>query len=83
MYSSLNIIWVIKSRRMGWAGHVARMGKRRGVCRVWVVKPKGRRLLEGCRRRWEDNIMMDLQEVVWRAWAGSSWLRTERVGWHL
>jgi len=48
------------------------MGERRGVSRVLVVKRKGRRLLEASRRRWEDNITMDLQEVVWRAWTGSS-----------
>jgi len=72
MYSSPNIIWVIKSRRMGRAGHVARMGDRRDVCRVLVVKPTGRRLLEGCRLRWKDNMTTDLQEVGWRAWTGSS-----------
>jgi len=51
---------MIKSRRMGWAGHVARMGKRRGVYRVLVGKPGGKRLLGRPRRKWEDNIKMDL-----------------------
>ena len=48
---------------MGWAGHVARKGERRGVHRVLVGKPEGRRPLGRPRRRWEDNIKMDLQEV--------------------
>ena len=54
---------VIKSRRMRWAGHVARMGKRRVVYRVLVGKPEGRRPLRRPRHRWEDNIRMDLREV--------------------
>ena len=48
---------------MRWAGHVARMGERRGVCRVLVGKPEGKRPLGRPGRRWEDNIKMDLQEV--------------------
>ena len=63
LYSSPNIVRVIKSRRMRWAGHVAHMGEGRGVYRVLVGKPKGKRLLGRPRRRWEDNIRMDLQEV--------------------
>ena len=55
--------WVIKSRRMRWAGHVARMGEGRGVYRVLVGKPEGKRPLGRPRCRWEDNIRMDLQEV--------------------
>ena len=54
---------MIKSRRMRWAGHVARMGERRGVYRVLVGKPEGKRPPGRPRRRWEDNIKMDLQEV--------------------
>jgi len=54
---------VIKSRRMRWAGHVARMGERRGVYRVLVGKSEGKRQLGRPRRRWEDNINLDLQEV--------------------
>jgi len=48
---------------MRWAGHVARMGEGRGMYRVWVRKPEGKRTLERPRRRWEDSIKMDLQEV--------------------
>ena len=54
---------VIKSRRMRWAGHIARMGKKRGMYRVLVGKPDGRRLLGRPRRRWENNMKIDLQEV--------------------
>jgi len=56
-------VQVVKSRRMKWAGHVARMGEARGVQRVLVGKPEGKRPLGRPRRRWEDNIKMDLQEV--------------------
>jgi hypothetical protein len=63
LYSSPNIIRVIKSRRMRWAGHVACMGEGRGAYRVLVGRPEGRRPLGRNRRRWEDNIKMDLQEV--------------------
>jgi hypothetical protein len=62
-YYSPNIVRVIKSRTMRWAGHVARIGKRTGVYRVLVGKPQGNRPLGRSRRRWEDNIKMDLQEV--------------------
>ena len=63
LYSSPNIVRVIKSRRMRWAGHVARMGEGRGVHKVLVGKPEGKRPLGRPRRRWEDNIKMDLREV--------------------
>jgi len=61
--SSPNIVRVIKSRRMRWAGHVVRMGERTSVYRVVVGKPEGKRPLGRPRRRWENNIKMDLQEV--------------------
>jgi hypothetical protein len=63
LYSSPNIGRVIKSRRMRLAGHVACMGERKGIYRVLAGKPEGKRLLGRPRRRWEDNIKMDLQEV--------------------
>ena len=63
LYSSPNIVRVIKSRRTGWAGHVARMDEERGVYRVLMGKPEGKRPLGRPRRRWVDNIRMDLQEV--------------------
>ena len=63
LYSSPNIVRVIKSRIMRWAGHVARMEEGRGVHKVLVGKPEGKRSLGRPRRRWEDNIKMDLQEV--------------------
>jgi len=63
LYSLPNIVRVVKSRRMRWVGHVARMGQWRGVYRVLVGKPEGKRPLGRPRRRWEDNIKMDLQEV--------------------
>ena len=63
LYCSPNIVRVIKSRRLRWAGHVTHMGERRGVYRVLVGKPEGKRPLGRLRRRWEHNIKMDLQGV--------------------
>jgi hypothetical protein len=63
LYSLPNIVRVVKSRRMRWAGHVAPMGEERVVHRVLVGKPEGKRSLGRPRRRLEDNIKMDLQEV--------------------
>ena len=74
LYSSLNVIWVIKSRRLIWAGHVARMGEKRGAYRVLVGKPERRRPPGRSRRRWEDNIKMDLREVGW----GIEWIDLAR-----
>jgi hypothetical protein len=59
---------------------VARMGERRGAYRSLVGKSEGRRPLGRPRRRWEDNIKMDLREVGWGAWTGSIWLRTGTGG---
>jgi hypothetical protein len=63
LYSLPNIVRVVKSRRMRWAGHVARMVEGRGVHRVLVGKPEGKRPLGRPRRRWEDTIKMGLQDV--------------------
>ena len=67
------VIRVIKSRRMTWAGHLARMRARRDAYRILVGRPEGRRPLGSPRRRWEDNIEVYLQEVG--AWTGLIWLR--------
>jgi len=63
LYSSPHIVRVIKSRRMRWAGHVARMGEERGVYRILVGKPERKSSLGRPRHRWVNNIRMDLQEV--------------------
>ena len=63
MYSSPNITRVVNSRRMIWAGHIARVGEKRGAYRVLVGKPEGKRPLGRPRHRWEDNIKVDFQEV--------------------
>ena len=80
LYSSPNIVRVIKSRRMRWAGHVARMGEERGAYRVLVGKPERKRRLGRPRRRRVANIRMDLQEVGWAYvdWIG---LAQDRDGW--
>jgi len=82
LYCSLNIVLVMKSRRMRWAGHVACMGERRGTYRDVVGKPERKRPLGRPRHRWEDNIKMDLQEVGCGVWTGSSWLRIGTGGRH-
>ena len=71
-YISINIfiIRVIESRRIRWDGHVARMGDSRGAYRVLVKRPEGKSAPGRPRRRWEDNIKMDLQEVGW----GMDWI---------
>jgi hypothetical protein len=63
LYSSPSIVRVIKSRRMRWAGHVARMGEVRGAYNILVGRPEERKPLGRPRRRWEDNIKMDLREI--------------------
>ena len=79
LYSSPTIVRAIKPRRMGWAGHVARMDER-GVYRVLVGKPEGKRPLRRPRRRWVDNIRMDFQEVEcgYMDWIG---LAQDRDSW--
>jgi hypothetical protein len=64
-YLSPSIIRMIKSRGMRWEGHVARIGEKRNVYRILVGKPEGKRPLGRPRRRWVDNIKMDLREVGW------------------
>jgi hypothetical protein len=75
LYSSPSIIRVIKSRRMRWAGHAALMGERRNAYRILVGKPDGKRPLGRLRRRWVDNIKMDLTEV---GWDGRDWIDQAR-----
>ena len=77
LYASPNIVRVIKSRKMRWAGNVSRMEERRGVYRGLVGKPEGKRPLRRPRCRWEDNIKMDLQEV---GCAGLNWIELLRIG---
>ena len=71
LYSSPNIVREKKSRRMSWAGHVVRMGERRGVYMILMGKPERKRPLGRPIRRWEDNIKMDLQEV---GFGGMDWI---------
>jgi hypothetical protein len=72
LYSSPNIVRVIKSRRMRWAGHVACMEEGRGVYRVLVGRPEGKRPLGRRRRRWQDNIKLDLRE---NGIYGANWIQ--------
>jgi hypothetical protein len=71
LYSSLNIIRMIKSGRMRWAGHVARMGENRNAYRIFVGKPEGKRPLGRPTHRWVDNIKIDLREI---GWDGRDWI---------
>jgi hypothetical protein len=68
---------MIKSRRMRWAGHVARMGAKRNAYRILMGKPEGKRPLGTPRCRWEDNIKMDLREI---GWTGLIWFRIGTSG---
>ena len=77
LYSSPNIVRVIKSRRMRWEGHGARMEEGRGVHKVLVGQPEGKRPLGRPRRRWENNIKMDLQEV---GCGGMDWIDLAQDG---
>jgi hypothetical protein len=74
------MIRIIKSRRMRWAGLVARMGEKRNSYRLLVGKPEGKRPLGRSRRTWVDTIRTDLGEVVWMVWTGLVWLRIGTVG---
>jgi hypothetical protein len=72
LYSSPSIIRIIMSRRIRWADHVARMGEKWNAYRLLVGKPEGKRPLGRPRRKWVDNIRMDLGEVGW-GWGGLDW----------
>jgi hypothetical protein len=80
LYSSSNIVKVIKARRLRWAGHVARMGEGRDVYRVLVGRHKGKRPVGRPRRRWEDSIKLDLREI---GIDGANWIQLaqDRVQW--
>ena len=82
LYSLPNIVQVVKSRRMRWAGNVARIGEGREVHRVLAGKPEGKRPLGRPRHRWEDNIKTDLQEVGGGC-GDWSWFRIGTGGRHL
>jgi hypothetical protein len=71
LYCSSSIIRIIKSRRMTWSGHVARIGEKRNAYRISVGKLEGKRPLGRPRRRWKDNIRMDLREI---GWGGMDWI---------
>jgi hypothetical protein len=77
LYSSLDIIRQVKSRRMRWEGHVARMGEERKVYKVLVGKPEGKTPLGRPRHRWEDGIRMDLREI---GFGGVDWIRLSGQG---
>jgi hypothetical protein len=77
LYCSPSVIRIIKSRRMRWTGHVARMGERKNAFRILVGKPEGNRLLGRPRRRWEVNIRMDLKEI---GWGGMDWIDLAQDG---
>ena len=84
LYCLPNILRLVKSKRMRWAGHVARTGEVRDVHRVLVGKPEGKRPLERPRRRWDDNIKMNFQEVGGSCGGtGWSWLRIGTGGGQL
>jgi len=83
LYSLPNIVRVVKSKRMRWAGHVARMGKGRGVYRVLVGRPEGKRPLERPRRRWGIILRWIFKKWEGVGRTGWSWLRIGTGGGHL
>ena len=80
MYRSLNIVRVIKSRRLKWAGHVARMEEGRSAFKILTGKPRRKRHLGRPRRRWEDNIRMDFEEIGINTGIGLIRLRIGIIG---
>jgi hypothetical protein len=83
LYSSPIVVRVIKSRRMRWAGHAASTGEGRGVYRVLLGKPEGKRPLGRPRSRWDDNIKWIFRKWDVGVWTGLSWLRIETGDGHL
>ena len=83
LHCSSDIVRVIKCRRIRWAGHIEHMGEIRSVQRISVGRSEGKGTLGRPRRRWENDIKMDLQEVGCGSWTGSSWLRIGAGGGHL
>ena len=79
-YSSPNIIRMIKSGRMRWEAHVARMGESRSVYRILVGKYVGKKPLGRPRHGWKDNMKIGLQDVRWEEWTGLMWLRISAGG---
>jgi hypothetical protein len=80
LYFSPSIIRMIKSRRIIWAGHVARMGENRNVYRILVGKPEGKRSVGILTLMWEDNIKINLREIGWVVWTGLNLLRIGTSG---
>jgi hypothetical protein len=80
LYSSTNIVRVIKSRRIRWAEHVARMGDREERTRLWVWKPEGKRPIRRPRRRKEVILKCILKKLDWKAWSGLIWIK-DRDRW--
>ena len=83
LYSSPSIVWVIKLKRVRWMEHIVRIGERRGIYKVLLGKPEGKRPLRRPKHRWEDSIKMDLQEVGCGVWTGLNWGRIGTGGGHL
>jgi hypothetical protein len=83
LFSLLNIVRVIKSRRMRWAEHVTWTDDESVMYRVLVGKPEGKRPLDRRSNRWEDNMRMDLLELDVGVWIGLGWLRKDTGGGHL
>jgi hypothetical protein len=80
LYSLPNVVRVIKSRGIRWAGHVARIGDGRGIIRVLVGRPKDKRPLRRHRRRWEDNIKINIREIRIDVVTGFGWLKLGSSG---
>jgi hypothetical protein len=83
LYSLPNIVLLVKSRRMRWVGHVALMGEGRGVYRVLVGNPEGKKPLGRNGHRWESNIKMDFSKCDVGVWTGSGWLGVRTGGKHV